>query len=311
MPVEEELVKSSPRSETMLTIGVFDGVHLGHKYLISQLKRRAAERNLLSGVVTFSQHPEEMVSPQTRLPFLTSLEEKIELIKKEGVGFVTVLSFTPELARLSARDFLILLARYLRMRGLVVGHDFALGKDREGSIDVLRALGEEMGVTVAEVGAKRINGEVVSSTSVRSALAEGDMKRARRLLGRYFSIRGPVVAGNHIGTGLGFPTANIAVESGHALPADGVYATRAYIDGNVHQSLTNIGVRPTFGGSNERTIEVYVIDYRGNLYGAEIKIDLVDRVRGERRFDTVQDLQKQIAEDVERGKTILVHSARE
>jgi len=304
MQVEKELAELSPAKDTLLTIGVFDGVHLGHQYLISQLTKHAREQNLLSGVVTFRQHPQEVMSPQTRLPFLTDLDQRINLLKNEGVDDIFVLSFTPELARLKARDFVGLLKQHLRMRGLVIGHDFALGQNREGDETTLLKLGKEMGFSVTVVRAKLVNGELVSSTTIRKALADGDMKRVHRLIGRNFGFSGPVVAGAHRGAELGFPTANIEVDPGQALPPDGVYVTWAYIDGQAYPSMTNIGQRPTFG-NNERTVEVYVLDYQGNLYGHEMKIDLIDRLRDEKKFNSVEELKNQIAEDIKRGRAML------
>jgi len=304
MRVEEELAELSSEKDMLLTIGVFDGVHLGHKYLISQLKERARQQNLLSGVVTFRQHPLEVLSPQTELPYLTNLEEKVNLLKKEGVEAVITLSFTPELAQLSASQFVSLLKKYLRMRGLVIGPDFALGRDREGNADTLRKLGQEMGFSVTVIPPVKINGEIVSSTAIRNALANGDMKRVVSLIGRPFSLQGRVTTGAGRGLKLGFPTANLEIDPKQTLPPEGIYATWAYIDGKAYQSVTNIGRRPTFGG-NGRTVETYILNYRGNLYGRELKIELVERLRGEKRFDTVEELKKQITEDVKRGKAVL------
>lgn len=304
MQIEGELAELSPEKDMLLTIGVFDGVHLGHKYLISQLKEYAQQQNLLSGVVTFRQHPRELLSPQTRLPYLTNLAEKVSLLKNEGVDAVITLSFTRELAKLSAVQFVGLLKKYLRMRGLIIGPDFALGRDREGNADTLRALGQDMNFSVTVIPPIMVNGEVVSSTAIRNALADGDVNRVINLIGRFFSLQGRVTAGAGRGLELGFPTTNLAIDFKQALPAEGVYATWAYIDGKAYQSMTNIGRRPTFG-DNGRTVETYILNYQGNLYGRELKIDIVERLRGEKRFDTVEELRKQIAEDVKQGRNIL------
>jgi len=304
MQIEEELAGLLPEEDTLLAIGVFDGVHLGHKYLISQLKGYARQQNLLSGVVTFRQHPQEVLSPQTKLPSLTSLAQRTELLKKEGVEAIIILSFTRELAQLSARQFVSLLQKYLRMRGVVVGPDFALGRNREGSADNLRALGQDMNFSVTVIPYIMINGEVVSSTAIRKALADGDMKRVLDLVGRSFNLSGRVIPGAGRGIDLGFPTANLDIDSEQALPADGVYATRAYIDDRAYQSVTNIGKRPTFGGS-KRTVEVYVLDYHSDFYGHELKIDIIERLRGEKQFDTIEELKEQITEDVKQGRAIL------
>ena len=304
MQIEEELARLSPKKDMVLTIGVFDGVHLGHKYLISQLKEHARQQNLLSGVVTFRQHPQEVLVPQTKLPFLTDLAERSNLLKNEGVEAIITLSFTGELAQLSTRQFISLLQKYLRMRGMVMGPDFALGRNREGNIDVLRTLAQDMNFSVTVVPPIMINGEVVSSTAIRNALADGNMKRVHTLIGRLFSLHGRVISGAGRGIKLGFPTANLDINPEQALPADGVYATRAYIDDKAYHSMTNIGKRPTFGG-NEHTVEVYVLDYHSDLYGHELRIDVIGRLRSEKQFDTAEELKKQIAEDIKQGRAML------
>jgi len=304
MQIEEELARLSPKKDMLLTVGVFDGVHLGHKYLISQLKEHARQQNLLSGVVTFRQHPQGVLSSQAKLPFLTDLLEKTNLLKNEGVEAIITLSFTHELAELSAHQFVSLLKKYLRMRGMVIGPDFALGQNREGNTDTLHALGQEMNFSLSVIPPIMINGEVVSSTAIRNALAQGDMKRGHNLVGRAFSLRGRVVAGTGRGIELGFPTANLNIDPEQAIPTDGVYATWAYIGDKGYQAMTNIGKRPTFG-SSDRTIEVYVLDYHGDLYGHELKIDIMERLRGEKQFDTAEELKKQIADDVKQGRAVL------
>ncbi len=303
MSVEEELAQFSPDKDTLLTVGVFDGVHLGHKYLISRLVEQARQRNLLPGVVTFRQHPQEVLY-HTKLPFLTDLEERIRLLKEAGVELIILLSFTPELSRLTPRQFVRLLKEYLRMRGLVIGPDFALGRNREGTAETLQALGKEMGFTLVIVPPMVINGDAVSSTIIREALVKGDMKKVAKMVGRPFSLQGSVVTGAGRGVKLGFPTANLRISPEQAIPADGVYASLAYINGRAYPSMTYIGKSPTFGGK-ERGIEVYVLDYKSILYGRELKIDIIERLRGDIKFKSAEELKQQIASDVERGKAIL------
>jgi riboflavin kinase/FMN adenylyltransferase len=245
-----------------------------------------------------------VLSPQTKLPFLTSLEQRIRLIKNEGVKAVIPLSFTLELAQMSAHQFVGLLEKHLRMRGLIIGPDFTLGRNREGSATALRKLGQTMDFSVTVVPPATINGEVISSTAIRNALARGNMKKVYDMTGRYFSLKGRVITGSGRGVKLGFPTANLDIDPEQALPADGVYATWTYIDNQAHQSVTNIGKRPTFG-NGERTIEVHILDYHGDLYRQELKIDIIERLRGEKRFSTAGELKRQIAEDVKRARAIL------
>jgi riboflavin kinase/FMN adenylyltransferase len=304
MGIEEDLAKYSPDEDMVLTIGVFDGVHLGHKHLFSQLKERARQQNLLSGVVTFRRHPQEVLSPGTNLLYLTSLVQRVTLLQNEGVGAVIDLSFTSELSQLRAGEFAGLLKKYLRMKELVVGLDFILGRNREGNIECLSALGQTMGFMITVVPLVRINDEVVSSTAIRNTITTGDMKRASGLIGRYFSLSGCVITGSGQGVELGFPTANLEIARQQILPADGVYASIAHIGDKIYQSMTNIGKKATFGG-NERTTEVHVLGYNGNLNGYELKIDLVERLRNEVRFDTIEELKKQISEDIKQGRAIL------
>lgn len=304
MQIEEELASAAPEGDTALTIGVFDGVHLGHQFLIGKLKEQAAENGLLSSVVTFHRHPRLVLSPESKITYLTSLKERIRLLQGLGVEHVVTLSFTPELSQLSAREFTALLKRHLKMRRLVIGPDFALGRGREGGAPNLKALGEELDFTVEVVPPMMLHGEVVSSTAIRHALSRGDMMKVSRLLGRRFTLAGEVSRGDERGKTLGFPTANLIPEPEQALPADGVYATRAFLDQTAYQSVTNIGIRPTFGGGR-RLIEVHLLDFDGQLYGRELKIELVERLRGEARFSSAEELKAQIMRDVEQTRALL------
>lgn len=307
MLVEEELAAVTPGRDTLVTIGVFDGVHLGHRHLITEFLRQARERDLLSVAITFRQHPEDYMLAKSKLPFLTDIETRTNLLKAEGIDIVVPLSFTHSLASLDARDFIELLRKYLRMKGVVIGNDFALGKDRAGDIPTLRRLGEELGFTVTVVPPLVVNGETVSSTTIRRAMADGDMAKVHALTGRYFHLHGKVITGAGRGEDLGFPTANLDVGPGHALPPDGVYAGVAHVNGNVYPAMTNIGRNPTFG-RNERTIEAFLLDYHGDLYGHEISVDFVARLRDEMKFHNAEELQQQLAEDVKHGKRVLQQS---
>jgi riboflavin kinase/FMN adenylyltransferase len=299
-----ELSSFTPERETLLTIGVFDGVHLGHRHLISRLTRRATEGNFLSGVVTFNSNPKAVLSPKTKLARLTTLEGRVALLKNLGVDLVVPLTFTKEVAALSAREFVLYLKRYLKMRGLVIGPNFALGRGREGNVAALQSLGQELGFTVEVVRPLAVENTLVSSTAVRTALAHGDMKTATKLLGRYFSLSGPVAGGFARGHVLGFPTANLQLEPEQAIPEDGVYATLAHIGDKVYQSVTNIGVRPTFGKS-DRTVEVHILGFEADLYGWELTIELVERLRAEMKFASPGELAAQIKQDVEQARSIL------
>jgi riboflavin kinase/FMN adenylyltransferase len=304
MQIEKELAKVRPQKEMLLSIGVFDGVHLGHQRLLAHLRDEARQKNWLSGVVTFKSHPKVVLSGENKLLWLNDLETRISLLRSLGIDIVVALPFSSELAQLTARRFVQLLKDHLKMRGLIVGPDFALGRGREGDADKLRLLGEEMDFTVEVIPVVLIDGYVVSSSSIRQALVEGDMKKVEKLIGRLFSLSGQVVSGDRRGRTLGFPTANLDIKPEQALPGDGVYATITHIDRNLMPSVTNIGVRPTFG-DGKRMVETYILDYEGELLGQRLTIDLVEKLRGEERFGTVEELKVQMRRDVELARQIL------
>ena len=304
MGIEQELAKAAPQRDTVLTIGVFDGLHAGHRYLLEELRQQAAEENLLSAVVTFNPHPQSVLHPQNQLLWLNDVEDRAEALQALSIDIVTVLTFTPELARLSARDFMSLVKKYLRMRTVMVGPDFTLGRSREGNIDLLRTLGREMEFNVEVVSPYTVNGEIVSSTLIRQALAQGDMEKVRRLMGRYFHLRGKVVSSDKRGQSLGFPTANLDMKPQQALPGNGIYATITHTDGKQFLSATNVGIRPTFG-EGEKRVETHLLNYEGDLHGKEIKVEFVQKLRDEQRFSSPEELKAQLARDVQEVETIL------
>lgn len=304
MQIEKELAKVIPQKDTLLTIGVFDGIHLGHQHLLTHLRNQAQRRGYFSGVVTFRSHPQTVLSPTSELPWLNDLDTRISLLHSLEIDIVVALTFNPELAQLSAREFLQLLKDYLKMRGLVIGPDFALGRNRQGNAEQLRLLGQEMDFSVEVMTPLILNGEVVSSSAIRQALAQGDTGKVEKLLGRPFSLRGQVVSGDQRGRVLGFPTANLDIKPDQALPGDGVYVTIAHIDHKLLPSITNIGTRPTFGGG-KRTVETYLLDYKGQLNEQKLTIDLIDKLRDEKRFDSAEELKTQIAKDIAKARAIL------
>ncbi|UCE97299.1 MAG: riboflavin biosynthesis protein RibF, partial [Dehalococcoidia bacterium] len=245
MLLEEKLARLTTESETAITVGVFDGVHIGHKYLLSKLIKQSKENNLTSCVVTFKQHPLKLFNPKTSPPFLTNLTQKTKLLGKAGTQNVIALTFTTEVAHTGARQFVYLLQKYLKMRRLILGPDFTLGKNQEGDADFLRNLSQDMGFTLTVVPYLKIDGEIVSSTAIREALSIGDIKKVSNMLGRYYSLEGYVIPGNGRGTKIGFPTANLDIETGYVMPSTGIYTTWAYVDQRRYQSVTNIGIRPT------------------------------------------------------------------
>lgn len=293
----QELANLVPTRETLLTIGVFDGIHTGHCYLLKNLMRRAEEKNLLSGAVTFDPHPQSVLYPHNQLPWLSDLKERVKSLQELGIQMVAVLSFTPEVSQLSAREFVSLLKKYLRMRGLMIGPDSALGRGRVGDANLLRSLGQEMEFSVETVPPFTIDGEIVSSTLIRQALAQGDMTKVEKLMGRHFYLVGKVITADKRGRALGFPTANLDIQAQQALPSNGVYATVAQVDDKQYASATNIGTRPTFG-EDEKWVETHLLNYKGDLYGKEIRIEFVQKLREELCFASPEELGRQIEKDV-------------
>jgi riboflavin kinase/FMN adenylyltransferase len=309
MEIEQELASATPQGKTLLAIGVFDGVHAGHRYLLRQLQQQAAKANLLSGVVTFNPHPQSVLHPARQLPWLSDLDDRVTTLQKLGLNMVAVLTFTPELAQLSAREFMSLLKNYLNMQGITVGPDFVLGRRGEGDISLLRTLGDEMELTVHVIPPFTIEGEVVSSTLIRQALARGDMRRVEKLMGRRFYLRGKVITSDKRGRLLGFPTANLDIKPQQALPDNGIYATIAQVDGERFPSATNVGTRPTFG-EGKRMVETYLLSYNGDLYGKQITVEFVKKVRDEQRFPSVEELITQMGEDVREVDAILAQDLK-
>ena len=279
-----------------VTIGVFDGVHRGHRALIRRLVELAAARGLASAVVTLHPSPITVIRPEVRIQYISSLEERIELLRGLGVDAVGPLTFTSELAQVSAADFVKTMRETLDMRLLAGGPDISLGRAREGNATWLSAHAAELGFDFEVVRFLEDGEAKVGSSGIREAVARGDMAAAAALLGRPFSLRGPVVRGFERGRTIGFPTANIAVSADRVLPALGVYVTLAYLGEACYPAVTNIGTRPTFDDGRP-SIETHVLDFEGDLYGRELKIELLHRLRGEARFDGVEALVAQIRRD--------------
>jgi riboflavin kinase/FMN adenylyltransferase len=284
-------------SDSVLTIGSFDGIHVGHQALIERLIADARAQDRLAGLVTFYPHPSVVLHPQRPTLYLTTPGEKTALLEPMGLDWVTVISFTEQLADMSPRAFMQVLYDRVSLRGVWVGPDFALGSNRQGDAERLYQLGQEMGFEVHDIPYVTKDGQKVSSTHIRRLLQRGRVKEAACLLGRSYSVCGEVLHGAQRGRCLGFPTANVGVHSDRVIPANGVYATYVCLDRKRLPSVTNVGVRPTFDNGT-RSVEVYILDYEGDLYGRDLVVEFVDRLRPELRFSDVQDLVKQMQQDV-------------
>jgi riboflavin kinase/FMN adenylyltransferase len=304
---------------TFLTIGNFDGLHRGHQALIAQLQRAAAEDGrpgARTAMMTFEPHPLTLFRPDMSLQLLTSPQERVELAGDLGVDIGIIHPFNRETAALSPRAFMQMLVDHLGLAALVVGPDFALGRNRSGTIDVLSQLGEELGYRVAVIEPIGWEGEEVRSLAIRQHLQSGNVTRAAHLLGRPYGVSGVVISGDQRGRTIGVPTANLRTPADRLLPADGVYATWTWLGKPGHSprfaSATNVGVRPTVDGS-QRLVETHLFDFpppgeSGDLYGREVTVQFVEWLRGEKRFPNLDALVAQIQSDLAQARQILVLS---
>lgn len=292
----------------VLTIGTFDGVHQGHNKLLSTLKSRARELHGESVVMTFWPHPRLVLQPHDNsLSLLCSLQERIERLELTGIDHLLIYPFTLEFSQLSSCDFIEqVLVGQLGVRHLVVGHDHAFGRNREGNYAFLQSCAVNYHFSIEKVDAHAVDAINVSSTKIRAALEEGDIARANRYLNHPYSLSGTVVTGQRLGRTIGFPTLNLEVERYKLVPRDGVYAVRTHLAGQQYLGMLNIGVRPTIDDPRRtKTIEVHLLDYDGDAYGLQVQVYFVARLRDEQRFASVEALQAQLLRDRERVREML------
>ncbi len=287
-----------------VTIGNFDGVHRGHAEIFAHLKHNSIIRGLPSVVVTFEPHPLKVLAPGSAPSLITTFEQKCTLIAESGIDYLVVIPFTKEFSQLSANDFVFdILCTPLGMRHIIIGHDYAFGRGREGTFETLQKLGALHMFTLEDLPPIGEAGVVFSSSLVRSTVSEGDMAATARILGRYYQISGTVVHGHEIGHKLGFPTANISTIN-ELIPSDGVYAVMVEVDGKRVKGACNIGCNPTFG-ENTRTIEVFLLDFSEHIYDCGIIIHFVQRLRPVLKFPDVAALKSAISQDVINSRVIL------
>lgn len=292
--------------QSVITIGVFDGVHRGHQHLIHRLVKDAHSKGLLATVLTFFPHPDIVLRGLKGRYYLMSPEQRAEALLANGVDWVVTHPFDEETRQIRAMDFVDHLLHYLRPRELWVGADFALGYQREGNVDFLKEQGRSKGydVHVVDMVGSNTTGEVISSTRIRELVRQGHVERVRNLLGRGYAIRGVVVSGERRGHELGFPTANIDVWEEQVVPAYGVYAGWAYLNGKRYMAMTNVGLSPTFAYKGI-TVEAYLLDFNEEIYGETLTITFEKFLRPEEKYDGVEALIAQINRDVENGRRYL------
>lgn len=289
-----------------LTIGVFDGVHRGHQEIIRQLTAGAHANGAPAVLLSFAPHP-AVVFGAKDLKCLTTPEERAEIILALGVDYVITQNFNQSIANQTAEEYMALMVRHLGLKHLLIGHDFALGKGRAGNYEKLTQIGQEAGFSVSRVEPIRFEEGIVSSSIIRQRLADGDVARVAAKLGRTYALSGPVNPGDGRGRAIGIPTANVEVPSDKALPANGVYACYAWVDGQKHKAVTNIGVRPTFtSGEQLQRVEAHLLDANADYYGKTMRLEFVERLRGEQKFPSVDALVSQIHADINAARTILL-----
>jgi riboflavin kinase / FMN adenylyltransferase len=304
MEIIRDLDRLRPHPSPVVALGNFDGLHMGHQTILNTAIERARCERGTAFALTFDPVPAKVLAPDRAPRLILTSEDKLELLQRSGIDSVLVINFTRELSQLTPREFVrTFLVERIGVRAVVVGHSVSFGHNRAGNATVMADLGREFGFDVTVVGPVKVAGMEVSSTKVREVIADGDMRTAANLMGRGHFLSGPVVHGRERGRKIGFPTANIQSRT-ECLPPDGVYASRLILDDGPHASITNIGMRPTFA-EPERTIEAHIFDFDRDIYDREVRLELVERIRPERKFDSGAALAAQIGEDLQRARAIL------
>jgi riboflavin kinase/FMN adenylyltransferase len=290
-----------------LTIGVFDGVHRGHQEILTKLTAGAHQKDAPAVVLTFWPHPAVVLGKRYDLKSLTTPEERADLLGALGVDVVITQTFTPEFAKLSALDFMSRVSRRLGLHSLWIGYDFALGHNREGNLERLTEIGEDLGYSVQAIGPVKNGEDVISSSLIRKRISAGQVARAAENLGRFYALRGPVVHGDGRGRRINIPTANIDYPKDKVIPANGVYACWAWVGEQRHPAAVNIGINPTFTPDKETpNLEAHILDFDRDLYGQELKLEFVQYLREELKFNSVEALLERIHADIAQTREILV-----
>ena len=299
-------VKEGQR-ERCIALGTFDGMHLGHQAVINKLLEKARKFNLKSAVFTFSSHPLERVKGKIAPPLLNTTSEKVDLIRKIGIDELFLLDFNDEFATLSPDEFVEqYLLKKLQAKQIIVGFNFTFGKERKGTVELLKQLGEVHNFQVEIVPPFNLQEQVVSSTRIRRLIGKGEVELASHLLGYPYFLEGQVVHGHKKGREIGYPTANVDFNLQKVIPASGVYAVSVKWKGMVYGGVANLGYRPTFQGEN-LSLEVHIFDFKGNLYGEQIQVNFLREIRAERLFNNIDQLIKQINEDAEKARVYLAN----
>ncbi len=298
MKIFNNIQSYSPEKESILTIGTFDGVHIGHHKILTKLVEESKKNNLSSLIMTFFPHPRMVLQKSQEIKMIDTIDEKIHLFEKTGVDNLIIQPFDENFSKIRAKEFVEeILVKKLKIKHIIIGYDHRFGKDREASVDDLKKFGLNYMFTVEEIAAQEIHSIAISSTKIRNAILKGEIKKCNEYLGRNFMLTGEVVHGDGLGKKINFPTANIEIaETYKIIPKNGVYLVKAIINSEIYFGMMNIGVRPTIGGKN-KSLEIHFFNFKDNIYNKTISVEIICKIRDEEEFSSIDELKIQLKKD--------------
>ena len=298
MKIFNNIQSYSPEKESILTIGTFDGVHIGHNKILTKLVEESKKNNLSSLIMTFFPHPRMVLQKSQEIKMIDTIDEKIHLFEKTGVDNLIIQPFDENFSKIRAKEFVEeILVKKLKIKHIIIGYDHRFGKDREASVDDLKKFGLNYMFTVEEIAAQEIHSIAISSTKIRNAILKGEIKKCNEYLGRNFMLTGEVVHGDGLGKKINFPTANIEIpEAYKIIPKNGVYLVKAIINSEIYFGMMNIGVRPTIGGKN-KSLEIHFFNFKDNIYNKTISVEIICKIRDEEEFSSIDELKIQLKKD--------------
>lgn len=298
MKIFNNIQSYSSEKESILTIGTFDGVHIGHNKILTKLVEESKKNNLSSLIMTFFPHPRIVLQKSEEIKMIDTMDEKIHLFEKTGVDNLIIQPFDENFSKIRAKEFVEeILVKKLKIKHIIIGYDHRFGKDREASVEDLKKFGLNYMFTVEEIAAQEIHSIAISSTKIRNAILKGEIKKCNEYLGRNFMLTGKVVHGDGLGKKINFPTANIQIKEPYKIiPKNGVYLAKTIFNSNIYFGMMNIGVRPTIGGKN-KSLEIYFFNFKDNIYDKTISIEIINKIRDEEKFSSIDELKTQLKKD--------------
>ena len=298
MRIFDNLKSYSSKKESILTIGTFDGVHIGHNKILKRLIQDSKKNNLSSLVMTFFPHPRMILNKSHDIKMIDTIDEKINLLEKTGLDNLIIHPFDNNFSKIRAKEFVEeILVKKLKIKEIIIGYDHKFGKDREASVEDLKKFGKDYMFTVKEIPAQEIDSIAISSTKIRNAILNGEIEKCNKFLGRNFILTGKVVYGDGLGKKIDFPTANIEIkETYKIIPKNGVYLVKTKINSNTYFGMMNIGIRPTVGGPN-KSLEIHFFNFKDNIYGKNVSIEIIKKIRDEEKFSSIDQLKIQLKKD--------------